>query len=153
MGRGARESTWEAAHVRAARPLVVGSALFAIIALSSCGSSSRQTERLRVDVDSLKALIQGVDESMRAEREKHLYVLSDVARDNLTVAAIRSDRSIGVGERIFLGEDMWDVIYVKVSTTPTVVDRAFRGNPPTYETSGCELLVRFAGKGSPRATS
>jgi hypothetical protein len=48
-----------------------------------------------------------------------------------------------MGDRVFLGDDMWDVVYVKVTTISIGND----GATPLYRNGVIELLVKFAGKG------
>jgi hypothetical protein len=79
------------------------------------------------------------------------YRLSDFERNKI-VGVVYSKHSISKGDRIFLGDDIWDVLCVKVATTKNErtssvqSDPMALGEPDTYDISTVELLVKFGGK-------
>lgn len=126
-------------------------ALFAL-GIASCTGCAQQsdvqalkqaTSSLALKVDSLRTTARGLTYLASVSPSRMTYRLSDVGREAKVVGVIESDITIGKGDRVFLGDDMWDVEYVKVFTTPTNADAA----PAEYSTNSVELLVRFAGKG------
>jgi 3-deoxy-D-manno-octulosonate 8-phosphate phosphatase KdsC-like HAD superfamily phosphatase len=77
------------------------------------------------------------------------YQLADVTRNSKVVGVIRSDIPIMKGDRVFLGDDIWDVDFVKVFTLPT----SKVGDIQWYRSGTVELLVTFGGKAADRANS
>lgn len=80
------------------------------------------------------------------------YQLSDMERDRKNVGWVTSKHSFTKGDRIFLGDDIWDVVYVKAFTSeafsPVLEKSALQGTTPVrnYYVESIELLVKFGGK-------
>ena len=81
------------------------------------------------------------------------YQLSDLERDRKNVGWVYSKHSFAKGDRIFLGDDIWEVAYVKAFTTKRSgfkfsweEDSALTQQPDKYDINLIELLVKFGGK-------
>lgn len=86
------------------------------------------------------------------------YYLLDTERDKY-VGIITTDITISKGERIFLGEDMYDVQYVKIMTDYVDLSKSEKADLKQdsetsdhkyYTIKAIELLVSFAGKAKDR---
>ena len=108
-----------------------------------CSWSNDEVRALRVQVDSLSTMVRNLEETASRVPTRIVYQLSDLGRASKTVGYIGSDVPLTKGDRIFLGDDMWDVAWVKVYT----LDKGKQGDVPIYGISEVELLVTFAGKG------
>lgn len=131
-------------QVRVSWMLIASIALFAAGCTGSGspqGASPESAHTLR-DVDSLKALLREIRGLSLATPSRVQYQLSDVARNSKAVGAIYSDVQIAKGDRVFLGDDMWDVAFVKVYTHATTSN----ADQHDYLSGSVELLVTFAGK-------
>jgi hypothetical protein len=117
--------------------------------ISSCAPGREELQGLRRELSEVKA--QQADARKVLDRVAILaantpspatYHLSDVARKSKAVATITSDIPIAKGDRIFLGDDMWDVKYVKIYTRPADAS----SDPPSFRSGNIEVLVTFGGK-------
>jgi hypothetical protein len=121
----------------------IGLAFLAGCDRSEPGSSARgEMQALKVQLDSLRSGIEAITTTLASRPNQVLYHLQDLARSKV-VGNVWSDATIGVGDRVFLGDDIWEVKYVKLfmAGKPTDV------NEQQYFSLGnIQLLVSFGGK-------
>src|SRR5438045_1177058 len=73
------------------------------VAAIGCGKSDRELTAVKADLDSLKVQVQALE----GFEFKKFYQTIDVGHDGKVVGFLNSNRDIRVGERVFLGEDMY----------------------------------------------
>jgi hypothetical protein len=117
-----------------------------LVLLAACGSSSASDERLahiEAKVDSIQKTTRGIPALLLYQSPLTEYTLSDLSRDAKKVGTFTTGTRVGAGDRIFLGDDMWDVKFVKV----------IGSQPDTAKASSIfyvELLVEYGGKAKDR---
>ncbi len=78
------------------------------------------------------------------------YQLSDIDRDSKNVGRVYSKHSFSKGDRIFLRDDIWDIVYVKAFTKKTFAAENYivggSADIESYNVDSIELLVKFGGK-------
>jgi hypothetical protein len=122
----------------------IGLALCCAVACCLAGcSGGADVQSLAKDVDTLKVAVRSLQVMEPYRPVTITYQLVDVGRKGKVVGYIESDVHITKGERVFLGDDIWDVVYVKIFTTPDQTS----GNGQRHRVSQIQLLVSFGGKG------
>lgn len=126
--------------------------LFLLAFVGVCATScvgKEDVQAIRKDLAQLQELqkknaelLGRIDKNAANTPSPVLYVLSDVSRQGKNIAIVVSSVHITKGDRLFLGEDMWDVEYVKIYTKPVDSD----GAAPKFVNGTVELLVTFGGK-------
>lgn len=124
-------------------PKSAGLALLCLVGGCVVGcSSGEDVQSVAKDVDTLKVAVRAL-QSVESYRPVTItYQLVDIARSAKVVGYIESDVHITKGERVFLGDDIWDVEFVKVFTRPDQKTGDVQG----YRILQVQLMVSFGGK-------
>jgi hypothetical protein len=121
-------------------------ATIGFVFLAGCdqGVSRQEAEvqALKVQLDSLRIGIQAISTTLASRPNQVLYSLKDLARSKV-VGNVWSDATIGVGDRVFLGDDIWDVKYVKLFMEGKPTES---GDQQYFSLGNVQLLVSFGGK-------
>ena len=118
-----------------------------LVGLFSAIVSSMTLKNMNTEISNISLKIDGTNASIKSMQDAAkirglVYALNDIKRDKI-VGIIHIDHSLKQGDRVFLGEDMYDINYVKVF--PTKSDQQFDGKD-VWSGGSIELLVSFAGK-------
>ena len=116
--------------------------------LSGCPDSSQveaKVDRLQAKFDVLGQILQKQDELARAAMPSSC-VLTDYDR-NEQVGVLATNYPVAIGDRIFIGDDMWTVQAAKLFTSELPVHLRNPQVPKAYRINNIELLVKFEGKG------
>lgn len=117
-----------------------------LVAVIACAPSDARLAHIEAKVDSIQKTTHGIPALLFYQSPLTEYTMSDLSRDAKKVGTFTTGTRVGAGDRIFLGDDMWDVKFVKV----------IGSQPDTAKASSIlyvELLVEYGGKAKDRKAS
>ncbi len=134
----------------------------ALLSLLGCGQQQKELEAIKTELQSVKeslntelkaikknqtemgALLTRVNANTEQTTSPVLYEIFDSNRAK-AVGYLTSDVPIVQGDRVFLGDDLWDVKFVKVFTKST---GKAPDDTPRFVINRVQVLAEFGGKAS-----
>ena len=123
-----------------------------ILALTGCSQKIDEStiEKMEREISEISKKQIDIQDRLTAtvNHQTTIYTITDVNDSKRRIPSIGTTRSISVGERIFIGDDMYDVKAIKNFTS-----QSSESNQSINPLLSVEILVTFEGKAKTREKS